>query len=72
MLCGALLKLVAISKGHDTTHNESPVLSMAPIPLVVRRKALLIGINYDSEGTTAVLEGSHHNVKVLKNLLMGE
>lgn len=55
-----------------TTHIESLPLFMAPIPVEARHKALLIGINYDSEGAAGVLEGSHHNVKVLKNLLIGE
>lgn len=45
---------------------------MAPIAVEARRKALLIGINYDSEGEMGVLEGSHRNVKVLKSLLIGE
>ncbi|KZP14178.1 hypothetical protein FIBSPDRAFT_1048949 [Athelia psychrophila] len=43
---------------------------MAPIAIEAQHKALLIGINYDSEGETGVLEGSHHNVEVLKNLLI--
>ena len=52
--------------------RDSLTLSMAPIPLEARRKALLVGINYDSEGETGALEGSHHNVHVLKHLLISE
>lgn len=46
---------------------------MAPIPLEPpRRKALLIGINYEEGDVNGTLEGSHINVQVLRKLLIGE